>query len=245
MLKIRIKFSKHGCMKFIGHLDIMRYFQKAIIRAGIDIAYSEGYNPHQIMSFAAPLGVGLTSDGEYMDIQVNTSSSSADSIAALNKVMVDGIEISEYKRLPDTSKKSMSLVALADYYVYPKVEDEMFSDLTVLQNRIREFLERPEILVTKKTKKSEKQIDLKPHIHAFSFDFYNSREEELLNQCAFFVSVTTGSEVNIRPELLISAFYEFCGRDFVEENYQIHRLEVYAKEDDTFVTLGSMGENIE
>ena len=60
-MKVRIKFAKKGTMKFIGHLDIMRYFQKAIRRAGIDIAYSEGFSPHQIMSFAAPLGVGLES----------------------------------------------------------------------------------------------------------------------------------------------------------------------------------------
>ena len=67
-MKIRVKFKKWGCMKFIGHLDMMRYFQKAVRRADIDIRYSEGYSAHQIMSFAAPLGVGITSDGEYFDI---------------------------------------------------------------------------------------------------------------------------------------------------------------------------------
>ena len=81
-MKIRIKFRKYGSMRFIGHLDVMRYFQKAIRRAGIDIAYSEGFSPHQIMSFAAPPGVGLTSDGEYMDIEVRSTRSTEESIAA-------------------------------------------------------------------------------------------------------------------------------------------------------------------
>ena len=63
MLKVRVKFSKEGAMKFIGHLDIMRYFQKAIRRANIPIAFSGGFSPHMIMSFAAPLGVGVTSAG--------------------------------------------------------------------------------------------------------------------------------------------------------------------------------------
>ena len=67
-MKVRVKFSKYGPVKFIGHLDVMRYFQKAIRRADIDILYSEGYSPHQIMSFASPLGLGITSEGEYMDI---------------------------------------------------------------------------------------------------------------------------------------------------------------------------------
>ena len=107
-------------MKFIGHLDIMRYFQKSMRRAHIDIAYSEGFSPHQIMSFAAPLGVGITSDGEYLDIEVNSTLSSKESIDALNQVMVDGISILEYKKLPDMAKTSMSLVAAADYLVYIK-----------------------------------------------------------------------------------------------------------------------------
>ena len=101
MIKIRIKFRKYGVMRFIGHLDIMRYFQKAMRRAEIDICYSEGFSPHQIMSFAAPLGVGITSDGEYLDIEVNSTRSSEASIKALNDTMVEGVEVtrSEERRV--------------------------------------------------------------------------------------------------------------------------------------------------
>ena len=55
-MKVRIKFSKEGPMKFVGHLDTMRYFQKAIRRANLPVAFSGGYSPHMIMSFAQPLG---------------------------------------------------------------------------------------------------------------------------------------------------------------------------------------------
>lgn len=71
-MKLRIKFKKYGPVRFVGHLDVMRFFQKALRRAGIDVTYTTGFSPHQVMSFAAPLGVGLTSNGEYMDIQVNS-----------------------------------------------------------------------------------------------------------------------------------------------------------------------------
>ena len=81
-------------LKFIGHLDVMRYFQKAIRRAGIDISYSTGFSPHQIMSFAAPLGIGLESNGEYMDIEVNSLTSAKEFVDTLNAQMVDGIQIS-------------------------------------------------------------------------------------------------------------------------------------------------------
>ena len=59
-MKVRIKFSKEGPVKFVGHLDTMRYFQKAIRRANLPVAFSGGYSPHMIMSFAAPLGVGTS-----------------------------------------------------------------------------------------------------------------------------------------------------------------------------------------
>ena len=77
-MKIRIKFTKTGHLRFIGHLDVMRYFQKLMRRANVDIRYSEGFSPHQIMSFAQPLGVGDTSEGEYVDIEVFSSVFSED-----------------------------------------------------------------------------------------------------------------------------------------------------------------------
>ena len=92
-MKIRIKFAKYGTMKYIGHLDMMRFFQKAVRRAGIDVKYSEGFSPHQIMSFAAPLGVGLESTGEYMDLEVLTMTSPQEMMQMLNQVMVEGVEI--------------------------------------------------------------------------------------------------------------------------------------------------------
>ena len=88
-------------MKFIGHLDIMRYFQKAIRRAGMwTSAYTEGFSPHMVMSFANPLGVGLTSDGEYFDIEIRTPISSKEAVQRLNDTMVEGIQILSFRQVP-------------------------------------------------------------------------------------------------------------------------------------------------
>lgn len=97
MLKVRIKFRKYGVMRFIGHLDVMRYFQKAIRRAEIPIAFTTGYSPHMIMSFAQPLGVGVTSDGEYFDIEITEPISSEKAVAQLNAVMVEGVEVISFR----------------------------------------------------------------------------------------------------------------------------------------------------
>ncbi len=163
-MKIRIKFRKQGAMKFIGHLDIMRYFQKVMRRADVDIRYSGGFSPHQIMSFAAPLGVGLLSNGEYLDIEVNSTDGSDEMIRRMNAAMSEGMEVLSYRRLDDSAKSAMSLVAAADYVLAfrpgkaPEDIDAFFSALDA-------FYARSEIPVTKKTKRGEKEMDLKPLIY--------------------------------------------------------------------------------
>ncbi len=238
-MKIRIKFKKYGVMKFIGHLDIMRYFQKAMRRAEIDIAYSEGFSPHQIMSFAAPLGVGITSDGEYLDIEVNATKSSAESIRALNQTMVEGIEVVSYVKLDDHAKTAMSIVAAADYYVYGKSGSELPYSLDELKVKQKEFYEdKEEILITKKTKKGQKTMDLKRLIYDFSID-------EREGKPVFYLKVCTGSTDNVKPELVLEAFYEFLGSMFDASLFQVHRLEVYAADENNgFRPLSEMGEEI-
>lgn len=78
-MKVRIKFAKYGSMKFIGHLDLMRYFQKVFRMSGIDVKLSQGYSKHQIMSFASPLGIGMTTEGDYMDVELEDKASDANS----------------------------------------------------------------------------------------------------------------------------------------------------------------------
>ena len=246
-MNIRVKFSKHGSMKFIGHLDIMRFFQKAIIRAGIDIAYSEGFNPHQIMSFAAPLSVGVISDGEYMDIAVKSTKSSKESVDALNKVMVEGMKVLDYKLLPEHAKNSMSIVAAARYAVYNKsVGVGNIVDIDELNENIRSYLNKDEILITKETKKGEATLDLKPNIFEFEACSFTSDDEEIKDRASLIFTVSTGSITNIKPELLLKSFFEYLNKEYNENEYQIYRIEVYGRDDgDNLVSLNDLGANIE
>ncbi len=223
-MKIRIKFSKQGAMKFVGHLDIMRYFQKAMRRAGIPIRYSEGFSPHQIMSFAAPLGVGITSTGEYFDIEVTDHMSSEAMKDRLNQVMADQIQILSCKKLPDSSKNAMSIVCRADYKL--EFRDKYApKDLEEFFQKLEEFYGQETILITKKTKKSLREMDLKPLIYRLE------RQEN-----AVFMQVSTGSVDNIKPESVMEAFYQACQWEYPKFAFQIHRQEVYG--------LNSQGEPI-
>lgn len=236
-MKIRIKFEKQGPMKFVGHLDIMRYFQKAIRRADIDIRYSEGFSPHQIMSFAAPLGVGLTSNGEYLDIEVNNTDNSETMIRRLNQAMVEGMKITSYRKLDDKSKNAMSIVAAADYTIAVRAGYQP-EDIDLFWKKVIEFCSQPEIQITKKTKKGQKTIDLRPLI-------YEIRQQEQ----QLFLKISTGSTDNIKPELILQSYYELSNLVFEPLMFAVQREEVYAavseEQPGNFVTLEQLGEEIE
>ncbi len=231
-LKARIKFRKNGVMKFVGHLDMMRYFQKAIRRAEIPIKFSEGYSPHMIMSFANPLGVGLTSDGEYFDIELREAISSEEAVRRLNEQMVEGMEVVSFVEIPDGKKnQGMTIVAGADYLSY--VQEGALPDNW--KEKLNDFYAQEEILVWKETKKSNKEVDIKTMI-------YDLRPEN----DAIYMRVAAGSVQNLKPELVVDAFVEYCGMDKAKVVH--HRLETFAdigtQGQSKFVPLDSLGTEI-
>lgn len=230
MSKVRIRFSKTGSMKFIGHLDCMRFFQKVMRLSGIDIRYSEGYSPHQIMSFASPLGVGIESDGEYVDIEVNSVLSGDTAVALLNRNMPEGLHILSYRLLPDDAKNAMSVISAAEYLVSPKQKQPLFSQEEI--DRI--FTDAATFPVVKKTKKSETVLDLKEFVYEFR------REEG-----SFFLRLSAGSGTNIKPELLLPAFFEKAGQTFDPMGWQVRRLDLFAGDPATgFRSLEDFGREL-
>lgn len=236
-MKTRMRFVKCGSMKFIGHLDCMRFFQKAIRRAKLDVAYSKGYSPHQLMSFASPLGVGVTSDGEYIDVEFYSlpDLSLPDLVTYLNQFMTDEIFVTDIEIMPDGFKNSMSLLIAADYMVVEK-EAGVFPENW--QEKWLSFMEQQEIVIEKKTKKSVKEVDIKPHIPAWDFsmdDFAKKNGENYGTlHCDYegnslFMRLTSGSETNIKPELVMQAFYAFCESELEPYSYQIHRMQMIFK----------------
>lgn len=251
-MNVRVKFSKYGAMKFIGHLDVMRFFQKAIRRAELDVVYSNGFNPHQVMSFASPLGVGLTSDGEYLDVELNTIEDKESMIRRFNEQMTEGFLITDLSVIPDPlpnqrRETAMSLVAAADYLVSVKDGYELNVDGKALSKEefelnIKEFLEKDSITVLKKSKKSERELDIKPFIYGFGvneLEFLQAtanfpRELGLAHADRYengkrvFLQLSAGSVTNIKPELIMEAFCNSIGVEYNPLAYQIHRMDMFA-----------------
>lgn len=237
-MKARIKFRKYGVMKFIGHLDVMRFFQKVMRRAEIPIAFTEGYSPHMIMSFAQPLGVGITSDGEYLDIELTESISSKKAAAQMNAVMVEGIEIVGFTEIPEDKKSSgMTITAAADYRAYP-LETAESSELRILvpeiwKEKVSDFLSQDQIIVWKKTKKSEKEVDIRPLI-------YDMRADE----DSIYLFLAAGSSQNLKPDLVMETFFKYMNRSEIPIHY--HRLDIYAADlkKGGYISLGNLGNEI-
>lgn len=222
VMKIRLRFSKQGQMKFIGHLDMVRYFQKVMRRSEVDVAYSEGFSPHQKMSFAAPLSVGVLSKGEYFDMEVNSTLSTKEAIERINEQNVEGVKVLSYKLLPDNAKNAMAVMSAADYFVYT----DIFTD-----DDITGFINQDSINVIKKTKKSEKEVDIKPLI-------YSIKKEDN----GIFIKLAQGSAQNLKPELVVTALENFTQKS--DTSYIYERLDMYCTEDGKLISLDNIGSDI-
>jgi len=225
-------------MRFIGHLDVMRYFQKAFRRAGIAVSYSQGFSPHQLMSFASPLGIGLSSDGEYLDIVLEDTEDVSRILERINGQMNEEIRVKEFTVLEDGSKTSMAVLAACDYLIAVKPERESFLLEEVRRREaVKRFCSREEITILKKTKRSEKMVDIREYIYQLTdslrdFQAYTGTDYGTLSlgeQYApvLYMQLTAGSVTNIKPELVLEALFAQEEEDFRWTDYQVHRLEMY------------------
>ncbi|MDM8235687.1 TIGR03936 family radical SAM-associated protein [[Ruminococcus] torques] len=233
-MKARIKFRKYGALRFIGHLDVMRFFQKLMRRADIPIAFTGGYSPHMIMSFASPLGIGLTSDGEYLDIELTAPVDSREAVKRMNKECVEGIEIISIRQISDEKKMTgMTILAAADYLIsvkkgaLPENWKEAFAD----------FMAQREICVIKQTKRSEREEDIRPLIFRWEIQGEN-----------IWLQLAAGSRNNLKPDLVMDTFLSVYAIPEDSVSFAYHRLEMYADKgkdgERNLVSLESLGQEI-
>lgn len=202
---IRVKYSKGEEVKYVGHLDTMRTFIRCIKRTLIPVSYSKGFNPRIQISFALPLGVGLTSDSEYFDLELAEKMNIDMFLAELNSTLPQGFKAKE-ANYPEDSKSLMALVKEAIYEI--KVYDEIDTQ------KVKELFARDEILVEKlsKDKKTKTLINIKPNIIDFNIE-----------KNVFTFHVTAGSANNLNPNSILDAINKNVGE--IEE-YDVNRKEL-------------------
>lgn len=215
MKNVRLFYTKKDRMKFISHLDTMRFMTRIIRKSELPVWYTEGFNPHLYMTFALPLSLGFESEYEVVDIRLLDDDYPLNALCEkLNAVCPP------YIRFFDATEPILKTgdIAFADFVI-------TFSDGGKLQNGLNEFLGRGSITVTKKTKKGTlKELEIADKIKKFSVDLKEGNT-------VLKITLPAGSVENLNPELLINKFFEETGET---EFYQTVRTLILDKDGNAF-----------
>jgi len=210
--EIRIRFRKHGPMLYISHLDLAKTMTRAIIRSGLPVYYTEGFNPIPKLVFATPLSVGCGGEREILDIKLMEQRSNLAVLEALRRVMPEGIEIKEAY----TPKNKLKEIVYAENEI-------IYSGCVVSDNAASEIEElfRSPVVIMKRSKSGERETDITTLIKSISAeavegklrikaitsaDSANYLNPEYIAQAVedkFKVSGEYGSHIIVRNKLLL------------------------------------------
>ena len=224
-----IKFSKEGELKFLAHLDMMRTIQRVVRRAALPAAYSQGFNPHMALSIAQPLPVGVYSKGDYLDLELTEPVEIDTILEGKNECSTRGIKFLQGVIIPEIEGKkapqAMALLEAARYTLKLKSNDP-----SALSEELSKLLERDSLITLKKSKKGEKNIDIKPLIKEIKF--WPKEEVLVINAL-----LSCGSRENLSPELLA----EYLVRELPSASkgtfVEICREEMYALKEGKLINL--------
>lgn len=205
-MRALIRFGKQPRLRFISHLDMQRFFQRALNRTGLPIAYTQGFNPHPVMSFGSALALGWTSEYEILDIKLAVPMGRRRTEEAMRAALPDDLTVLEVKLVDDRHPAPMSQVRMADYRVVLEGENA-----EAIIAKIPEFMSSETVLGMKKTKSGEKEINIRPLV--VSIDPIEN---------GFNTRVMLTEKDSLKPNLLIKALAEMTDLEIPEA--KIHRL---------------------
>ncbi|MBO5269946.1 MAG: TIGR03960 family B12-binding radical SAM protein, partial [Clostridia bacterium] len=218
---MRVKFRKVGSLQYISHLDLHRTFNRVLVRAGIPLWYTQGFNPHAKMVFALPLSVGTESECEYLDVRVDRDISPDEMKKRLNACLTDELRVLDVYEAK--TKPTGVMFASYHYAICPDQNGE------ALFGAIRELFRAP-VIMKKKTKSGEKEIDILPLIRSLTVEY--DPETRVIDMDAM---LSAAGESYLNPEYLITAIKARTG--FLAENaggtYRIVRTGMYLEDGKT------------
>ncbi len=214
MDKLRLRFRKTGRAIYISHLDLMQTMQRAFFRAELPLRYSEGFNPHPLISIALPLSVGAASECELMDFRLKEDVDLSSLPARLTAVLPEGIEVLEAYEFTRKAAELKWLRVRGIWEYDTRCAAEMLSPLS-------DFYAREQIVITKKTKRGMGETDIRPAIREIRFtqDGTDIKME----------AVISAQEPTLNPELLADALRQLCP-DTAPGFAKFTRIETYDKD---------------
>lgn len=220
---VRIKFCKTGALKYISHLDLNRTMQRIVVRSGIPVWYTEGFNPKPKLVFASPLSLGSESVCEYMDLKLVAQMAFTEIENRLNANMPDGLHVTDvYEPLTKFGQ-----AAYAAYEI--SVKTALVTRGSAAQ--VETLFSQAPLILLKRTKSGEKETDIIPFIKHCTASYSDATGQLLLRAV-----LASDSEKYLNPEYLITALrtkLQLFSGDEMEENYSITRVEMYLSDGET------------
>jgi len=201
-----LAFAKGQEVRFIGHLDLMRTIQRALRRSHLPIKYSNGFNPHIRLSFAAPLSVGVAGKREMMEVPVEEGTTPEEFMKALNEVLPECLQMVSARPIDDAFPTLMSLMAGSVYSIH--LPRNQHTDLAL--SRFEDFMALKEYVAVRRTKSGENLCDIRPFIVEGSAE--TTDQEHVIH----LTTVATPKEGGLKPTLWLKCLFEFAGAEPVE-----------------------------
>lgn len=189
--RVRARFTKMGDVRWISHLDLLRLFERALRRAAIPVAFSQGFNPRPAIEFAAPLALGITSQAELLDVYLGERLELDRFLARLNEALPPEVQLTAAWEVPVKGPSLMALVEEATYKVW--------LDEGIPASAWQSFLARASIPFEKTSKTGTKTVDLRPLI----LDIEPESDRVVR------IRLKTGSRGNGKPEDVVEALGTF------------------------------------
>lgn len=198
-MTVRIFYEKTGRAKYISHLDMMRCMTRSLSRSGLPVWYTQGFNPHIYLTFALPLSLGTESLWEAMDFKLEEELPMEEVASRLDACMPQGIRVLR-AALP---VEKADAIAWADYTVTMTFDGR---DAGPLGEAFAALCGQEEILVQKRTKKGDKEVDIRPLLTLLGWEAQGERLTARLRMAA-------GGTTNINPSLLLGRFFDQLGME--------------------------------
>lgn len=223
---VRLEYSVGSQVRFLSHLDYLRLFARALRRAGLPVAYSQGFNPHPKLAFGPPLPVGVTSSAEYLDLELAEPVPLPGLMMQLGQALPEGIRVKEAREIKGKVPALMAVIERARYRVTVPLP-EMGPDLPWPETVAR-LLARPSIVISRRTKAGERLQEIRPGI----FSLAAAPGEGAV---VFTMDLQIGSRGAVRPEEVVQALRELEGVP-VTGTVRIHRQGLFALKGQRLVT---------
>ena len=189
-------FEKGIRLRHIGHLDIQRAMMRALRRSGLPVAYSNGYNPHILLTFASALSTGAAGKKEILDVTMAKETSPEEFLTRMNRALPPDMQLSSARALEDKHPAMMALVQAADYTL--TIENQDAAEKMVAA--IPAFLQQESILAMRRTKSGMKETDIRPLLLSLTGEG-NSLHAVM----------TLTETLACKPDMLLSALSAFAG----------------------------------